>query len=550
MSTDITEVQPIGAQLDAVVPARSRHLGVALVVISMAQLMLVLDELIVNTALPHIQQALHFSGTGLEWVVNAYAVTFGGLLLLGGRAGDILGRRRVFVAGLLLFSAASLFGGFATSQAWLLTARAVQGAGGAVIAPTALALISTNFPQGQERNRAFSVYAAMAGAGAAAGLVLGGVLTSYASWRWVFFVNVPIGILIAAAAPRVLAESPRLPGRIDWAGAVTGCGGVALLVYGLSKAATGADGVSHWGDAQVVASLTTAVVLLVSFVLIEMRSSHPLLPMRVLAERNRAGALLIMLCIATGLFGVFFFLTLFIQTVLGYSPIRAGIAFLPFAVGVVIGSALASPLVTRIGPRPLIVTGAAMVAGGMFWYSRLTEHAGYASHLLGPTLVSSFGLGLVFVPLALVALYKVAEQDSGVASSLLNTAQQVGGAIGLALLGSVAWTAVANSVRTQVAAAAKVGQPFPEPVTPPPAPIYDHALAVGFSRAFLVAAGIALLALLIAIATIRVRRQELAGAAPEPQQAAAQPAAAQPGTVQRHEDRAVLAAAARPCRLC
>jgi EmrB/QacA subfamily drug resistance transporter len=538
----------------------NRRLGLALLVIATAQLMVVLDGTIVNVALPHIQQALGFSGTGLEWVVNAYAITFGGLLLLGGRAGDILGRRRVFVSGLLLFSAASLLGGFATSQAWLLTARAVQGAGGAVIAPTALALISTNFPQGQERNRAFSVYAAMAGAGAAAGLVLGGLLTTYASWRWVFFVNVPIGILIAASAPRVLTESPRLPGRIDWAGAVTGCGGVALLVYGLSKAATGADGVSHWGDAQVVASLTAAVVLLVSFVLIEMRSSHPLLPMRVLADRNRAGALLIMLCIATGLFGVFFFLTLFIQTVLGYSPIRAGIAFLPFAVGVVIGSALASPLVARIGPRPLISAGAAMVAGGMFWYSRLTEHAGYVSHLLGPTLVSSFGLGLVFVPLALVALHKVAEQDSGVASSLLNTAQQVGGAIGLALLGTVAWTAVANSVRTQVAAAAKAGQPLPKPGSPPPASIYDHALTVGFSRAFLVAAGIALVALLIAIATIRVRRQELAGAAPEPQQAApqpaapqhaaVQPAAPQPGIVQRHEDRAVLAAAVRPCRLC
>ena len=533
----------------------NRRLGLALLVIATAQLMVVLDGTIVNVALPHIQRALGFSGTGLEWVVNAYAITFGGLLLLGGRAGDILGRRRVFVSGLLLFSAASLLGGFATSQWWLLTARAVQGVGGAVIAPTALALISTNFPQGAERNRAFSVYAAMAGAGAAAGLVLGGLLTTYASWRWVFFVNVPIGILIAASAPRVLTESPRLPGRIDWAGAVTGCGGVALLVYGLSKAATGADGVSHWGDAQVVASLSAAVVLLVSFVLIEMRSSHPLLPMRVLADRNRAGALLIMLCIATGLFGVFFFLTLFIQTVLGYSPIRAGIAFLPFAVGVVIGSALASPLVARIGPRPLISAGAAMVAGGMFWYSRLTEHAGYASHLLGPTLVSSFGLGLVFVPLALVALHKVAEQDSGVASSLLNTAQQVGGAIGLALLGTVAWTAVANSVRTQVAAAAKAGQPLPKPGSPPPASIYDHALTVGFSRAFAVAAGIALLALLIAIATIRVRRQELAGAAPEPQQAAPQPAAPQPaapqpGIVQRHEDRAVLAAAVRPCRLC
>jgi EmrB/QacA subfamily drug resistance transporter len=566
---DYAPIPQSGASPGVTAGGGNSRLGLALLVIATAQLMVVLDGTIVNVALPHIQRALGFSGTGLEWVVNAYAITFGGLLLLGGRAGDILGRRRVFVFGLLLFSGASLLGGFATRQWWLLTARAVQGVGGAVIAPTALALISTNFPQGTERNRAFSVYAAMAGAGAAAGLVLGGLLTTYGSWRWVFFVNVPIGILMAAAAPRVLTESPRRPGRIDVAGAVTGCGGIALLVYGLSKAATGADGISHWGDAQVVASLAAAVVLLVSFVLIEMRSSHPLLPMRVLADRNRAGALLIMLCIATGLFGLFFFLTLFIQTVLGYSPIRAGLAFLPFAVGVVIGSALASPLVARIGPRPLIVAGAAMVAGGTFWFSRLTEHAGYASHLLGPELVSSFGLGLVFVPLALVALHNVAEQDSGVASSLLNTAQQVGGAVGLALLGTVAWTAVADSVRTQVAhataAAAKAGQPLPKPGTPPTASIYDHALTVGFSRAFVVAAGIALLALLIAIVTIRVRRQDLAGAAPEPQQAAPQPATPQPatpqpatslpeeplpGTVQQPEDQAILAAAARPCRLC
>ncbi len=527
----------------------NRRLGLALLVIATAQLMVVLDATIVNVALPHVQRALGFSGSGLEWVVNAYAVTFGGLLLLGGRAGDILGRRRVFVFGLLLFSAASLLGGFATSQWWLLTARAVQGVGGAVIAPTALALITTNFPEGGERNRAFGVYAAMAGAGSAVGLLLGGILTTYVSWRWVLFVNVPIGILVAAAAPRVLAESPRRPGRIDVAGAVTGTGGVALLVYGLSKAATGPDGVSHWGDAQVLASLTASVVLLVSFVLIERRSSRPLLPMRVLADRSRSGAYLIMLCIGTALFGLFFFLTLFMQDVLGYSAIRSGIAYLPFAIGVVTASALASQLVARIGARPAILAGAAAVAGGTFWFSRLTEHSGYAGQLLGPTLVTACGLGLVFVPLSLVALHNVAEQDSGVASSLLNTGQQVGGAIGLALLGTVAWTAVAGSIRTQVAhaaaAAAKAGQPLPKPGTPPPASIYDHALAVGFSRGFLVSAGIALLALLIAVATIRVRRQELSGAVPAPQEAAPQPA-----TVQQHEDRAALAAAVRPCRFC
>ncbi|RAG87233.1 MFS transporter [Streptacidiphilus pinicola] len=524
----------------------------ALLVIASAQLMVVLDSTIVNVALPHVQRALGFSGSGLEWVVNAYAVTFGGLLLLGGRAGDILGRRRVFVFGLLLFSAASLLGGFATSQWWLLTARAVQGVGGAVIAPTALALITTNFPEGGQRNRAFSVYAAMAGAGSAVGLLLGGILTTYVSWRWVMFVNVPIGILVAAAAPRVLAESPRRPGRIDVGGAVTATGGVALLVYGLSKAATGADGVSHWGDTQVLAALAASVVLLVSFVWIERRSTHPLLPMRVLADRNRSGTYLIMLCIATALFGLFFFLTLFMQSVLGYSAIQSGIAYLPFAVGVVAGSALAAPLVARVGARPLILVGAAAVAGGTFWFSRLTEHSGYAGDLLGPLLATSFGLGLVFVPLSLVSLHNVAERDSGVASSLLNTGQQVGGAIGLAVLGTVAWTAVANSVRAQTAHAAAV-----RPGTPPPTSVYDHALAVGFSRGFEVAAGVALLALLIAIATIRVGRQELAGAAPQtqPTAAAPQPRASTPvtaptGTVQRDDERVARAKAVSPCRYC
>ena len=518
-----------------------RRLGLALLVIATAQLMVVLDATIVNVSLPHIQQALGFSGTDLEWVVNAYAVTFGGLLLLGGRAGDILGRRRVFVFGLLLFSTASLLGGFATSEWWLLTARAVQGVGGAVIAPTALALITTNFPEGSERNRAFGVYAAMAGAGSAVGLLLGGILTTYASWRWVLFVNVPIGILVAAAAPRVLAESPRRPGRVDVAGAITGTGGVALLVYGLSKAATGADGVSHWGDAQVLASLVTSAVLLIAFVLVEMRSPHPLLPMRVLADRNRSGAYLIMLCVSTGLFGLFFFLTLFIQNVLGYSAIKSGVAYLPFAVGVVVASGLASQLMPRLGSRPLILVGAAAIAGGMFWFSRLTEHAGYVSQLLGPMLVSSLGLGLVFVPLALVALHNVQEQDSGVASSMLNTAQQVGGAIGLAVLGTVAWTAVANTVRSQSTHTAG----------PPSAAVYDHALTVGFSRAFVVAAAIGLLALIIAIATIRVGRRDLAGTGPEPQAAAPVPVVVQPVPLQvDDEERAALAAAARPCRLC
>jgi EmrB/QacA subfamily drug resistance transporter len=525
---------------------QSSRLGLALVVIASAQLMVVLDATIVNVALPHVQRALGFSGSGLEWVVNAYAVTFGGLLLLGGRAGDILGRRRVFIFGLLLFSAASLAGGFATSQWWLLIARAVQGVGGAVIAPNALALITTNFPEGGPRNRAMGVYSAMAGGGGAVGLLLGGVLTTYVSWRWVLFVNVPIGIAVAAAARRVLADSPARPGPVDVAGAVTGTAGVALLVYGLSKAGTGPDGVSHWGDALVVASLAAAVVLLVSFVLVELRSAHPLLPMRVLADRNRSGAYLIMLCIGTAMFGLFFFLTLFSQTVLGYSAVRSGLSYLPFTAGIVAGAALASRLVARIGPRPLILAGAAAAAGGMFWFSRLTEHAGYPGQLLGPMLVTSTGLGLLFVPLSLVALHNVAEQHAGVAASLLNTGQQVGGAIGLAALGTIAWTTVADNLKSAAAGIAAGRQP---PASP--AQLTVHALATGFSRGFLAAAVIALLALLVGLATIRVRRQDLTGARPAPDQTAPERAAAdQPADLGQEQDRVALAAAAIPCRHC
>jgi EmrB/QacA subfamily drug resistance transporter len=518
------------------------RLGLALVVIASAQLMVVLDATIVNVALPHVQHALGFSGSGLEWVVNAYAVTFGGLLLLGGRAGDRLGRRRVFVAGLLLFSAASLVGGFATSQWWLLAARAVQGAGGAVIAPNALALITTTFPEGEPRNRAMGVYSAMAGGGGAVGLLLGGILTTYVSWRWVLFVNVPIGIVVAAAARRVLGESPRRPGPVDVAGAITGTAGIALLVYGLSRAATGPDGFSHWGDALVLASLAAAALLLVLFVLVELRSSHPLLPMRVLADRNRSGAYLIMLCIGTAMFGLFFFLTLFSQTVLGYSAVRSGISYLPFTAGIVTAAGLASRLMARIGPRPLILAGTAAAAGGMFWFSRLTEHATYPGQLLGPMLVTSSGLGLLFVPLALVALHNVAEQHAGVAASLLNTGQQVGGAIGLAALGTIAWTTAAGNLRNATAAIAAGRQPAASP-----AQLTVHALATGFSRGFLIAAGIALLALLIALATIRVGRQELTGARSAPQVEAA---AGQPATVRQEQDRVALAAAVRPCRHC
>jgi len=419
----------------------------------------------------------------------------------------------VFIAGLGLFSAASLAGGFATSQAWLLTARAAQGIGGALIAPTSLALIATTFAEGPARNRAMSVVAAMSGGGAAVGLIGGGLLTSYLSWRWVLFVNVPIGVLTAAAVPFALASSARRRGRFDLPGALTGTAGVALLVYGLSNAGTDQRGVAHWADPKVVASLAAAAVLLVGFVFIEARSTHALMPLRIFADRSRSGAYLIMLLIGTALFGLFFFLTIFVQDVLGYSAVKTGVAFLPIAVAivVVVVAVVAGQVIARTGARPLILSGTAITAAGMYWFSRLGVHSTYAGGLLGPMLVTAVGMGLLFVPLSLVALSRVRDQDSGLASSLLNAGQVVGGAIGLAALGTVAWTAVADSVRSQAAAAAQAGAGHQTLATAHgQAAIYHNALAVGATRGFLAASGIALAAFVIAAIAIRVRREDLA----------------------------------------
>src|SRR6266536_2671611 len=467
---------------DATAPAH-RHLGLALVVIATAQLMVVLDATIVNVALPHIQTALGFSGSGLEWVVNAYALTFGGLLLLGGRAGDILGRRRVFIAGIILFSAASLLGGFATTEAWLLAARALQGVGGAAV-----------------------------------GLLAGGLLTTYFSWRWVLFVNVPIGIVVALLAPRAIGVSERLRGRrFDLPGAATSTLGLVALVYGLSSAATSPNGVSHWGDNKVVVSLAAAVVLLVSFVIIEARSSHALMPLRIFSNRSRSGAYLIMLCVGTAMFGMFFFLTIFVQTVWGYSPLKTGVAYLPMVATIMLMAGVSSQLVPRIGARPLLLAASAITAVGMFWLSRISEHSTYTGGLLGPMLVTAAGLGMLFMPTTLVALTKVDDKDAGLASSLVNTGQQVGGSIGLALLGTVAWTVVANTARSSAkAAAAHAGQVVQGNAAQAKAAIYDHALAVGFSRGFEVSAGIMVLALIVTIAMIRVKREDLAGVQPIP----------------------------------
>jgi EmrB/QacA subfamily drug resistance transporter len=509
--------QAVGLQgrADQVTGPANRALGLALFVIATAQLMVVLDATIVNVALPHIQAALGFSGSNLEWVINAYALAFGGLLLLGGRAGDLLGRRRVFVTGLILFSLASLAGGLATSQAWLLTARAIQGVGGAIVAPTALSLVTTNFPEGPPRNRAMAVYSAMSVAGGAVGLIAGGLLVTFASWRWVLFVNVPIGLLTALIAPRVLAESQRRRGRFDLPGALTGTAGIALLVYGLTRAAASEAGSAHWTSPVVIGSLVASAALLVAFALIEVRSKHALLPVAVLRDRNRSGANLMMLAIGTALFGMFFFLTIFVQDVWGYSALKTGLAYLPMMATVMVMAGLSAQLVPRVGARPLLLAGSATGAVGLFWLSRISEHGSYLSGLLFPMLVTAAGLGLLFMPVTLVALSKVRDADAGAAASLPNVGQQVGGSIGLAVLGTVAWTAVAGSIRNQTAAAAaaaaRAGHPLHAVGSVPTPAIIHHALAYGFGRGFLVSAGIALLVFLLAL-TVRVRREDLAGA--------------------------------------
>jgi predicted MFS family arabinose efflux permease len=335
----------------------------------------------------------------------------------------------------------------------------------------------------------------------------------------VFFVNVPIGIIVALLAPRALGESQRHPGRFDLPGAITGTLGLAALVYGLSSAGTTPNGVSHWGDTKVVASLIAAVVLLASFLVIESRSRHALLPLRIFRNRSRSGAYLIMLCVGTAMFGMFFFLTLFVQDVWHYSAVKTGVAYLPMIAVILAMAGLSTQLVPRIGARPLLIAASAIAAGGMFWLSRIDEHSTYVGGLLGPMLVTAAGLGLLFMPATLVSLSKVDDRDAGVASSLVNTGQQVGGSIGLAILGTVAWTVVANTIRSSTAAAAaaaKAGHTSHLSAAQAKIAIFDHALSVGFSRGFVVSAGIMLLALIVTITMVRVTREDLAGVQPMP----------------------------------
>ncbi|MFJ4849880.1 MULTISPECIES: MFS transporter [unclassified Streptomyces] len=482
--------------------------GVALAVIAACQLMVVLDATIVNIALPHIQGALSFSTTDLSWVLNAYTLTFGGLLLLGGRAGDILGRRRVFVFGILLFSLASLLGGFAQEPWQLLAARSLQGVGGAIASPTSLALITTNFPEGPERNRAFGVFAAVSAGGGAVGLLAGGMLTDWLDWRWVFFVNVPIGLLIAFLAPRWINESQRHPGRFDIAGAVTSTLGMASLVYGFIRAAS-----QGWRDGLTVGAFCAAVVLLISFVLIERRAKEPITPLRMFADRNRSGTYVMMLSLAAGMFGMFFFIVLFVQNVLGYSAIAAGFAFLPVTVAIVTGAGLSTRFLPVLGPKPFLVTGSTLAGIGMAWLTFIDPGSSYVGGVLGPMVIFGFGMGLNFVTLTLTAVSGVAQHEAGAASGLLNAMQQVGGSLGLSILVTVFGTASrdqATETVPQFLAGATPAQKAEFLRTRElPAPWSHEVLAHGISTALYAAVALVLLALATALFVIRVRRSDL-----------------------------------------
>ncbi|MGW0464704.1 MFS transporter [Streptomyces sp. NPDC003027] len=482
--------------------------GIALLVIASCQLMVVLDITIVNIALPQIQRSLEFSTTTLSWVVNAYTLTFGGLLLLGGRAGDILGRRRVFVFGVLLFGLASLLGGLAQNSGQLLAARALQGVGGAIASPTSLALISTTFTEGPARNRAFGVFAAVSAGGGAIGLLAGGVLVEWLDWRWVLFVNVPIAVLIAFAAPRHIKESERHAGHFDLAGALTATLGMVALVYGFIRAAQ-----EGWRDPLTLASFGAAIVLLGVFILVERRSRQPITPLRMFADRNRAGTYAIMLCLAAAMFGMFFFLTLFVQNVLDFSPLEAGLAFLPVSAVIAVGAGLASQLLPRFGPKPFMVLGSLLAAAGLSWLTLTDVHSTYLGSILGPMLVFSLGMGMMFISLTLMALSNVEAAETGAASGLLNVTQQVGGSLGLSILVTAFGTASRNEAEKQVPAFLSRANPLEKAEfartgrLPPP---WGHeVLASGVSLAFILAAAFTVVAALIALFAIQVRPSDI-----------------------------------------
>jgi EmrB/QacA subfamily drug resistance transporter len=458
------------------------HKGLALLLLAAAQFVVVLDASIVNVALPSIGRALDFSQDDLSWVVNAYVLVFGGFLMLGGRLADLLGRRRMFVAGLILFAAASLAGGLAQSEGWLIAARAVQGLGGALLSPAALSLLTVLFAEGAERNRAMGVWGAVAGSGGAAGVLLGGMLTEWAGWEWVLFVNVPVALLAALAAFRVLPES-RTEGRrhFDVAGAVTVTAGLSLLVYALVDASD-----AGWLSTQTLGLGALALALLGAFVAIELRTKDPLVPFSIFKLRTLTGSNVVALLVAAALFAMFFFVSLYMQQVLGYDALKAGLSYLPLAVGIIISAGVASQLVTKMGYKPVFAAGMILAAIGLIWFAQVDADGSYLGDILFPSLVVAVGLGFAFVPMMIAAVAGVEPSRAGLASGLINTSQQVGGALGLAILASVA-----NS-RTDSVMEASGGAQSALP----------QALTEGFQAAFLVGAGFAIVGAILVLVLI------------------------------------------------
>ncbi|MGH9114719.1 MAG: MFS transporter [Acidimicrobiales bacterium] len=480
-------------------PAADRRWWI-LAVLAVAQLMIVVDASIVNIALPSAQHALHISVANRQWVITAYTLTFGGLLLLGGRVADYMGRKRVLVVGLAGFAGASALGGLAPDAPLLFAARALQGSFAALMAPAALSLITVTFTEARERAKAFGVYGAIAGGGLAVGLLAGGVLTEYASWRWCLLVNIPIALLAGTAAVRLIPESrAEGSGRYDVPGLLTSTLGMVTLVYGMTKAST--DG---WGSATTVGMITTAVALLIAFVLVERRSPNPLLPLRVVTERNRGGSYLTTLLLGIGMFGVFLFLTYYLQATLHYSALKTGFAYLPFSFGIIASAGIASKLVVKLQPRVVMAVGLLMGLAGMLWFTQIGVHSAYWTHVAPAEIVMSLGMGFVFVPVNSTALIGVDPADAGVASALINSTQQVGGSIGTALLNTIAATATVSYVGTHGSS---------------PAALASGAVH-GYSVAFFVAAGFFALALVGAWTLITGRADgqdgaEAASAEPE-----------------------------------
>ena len=426
-------------------PTHDGHVNpwLVLVLVCMAQFMVVLDATIVNVALPSIQEDLDMSDADLQWVVNAYALTFGGFLLLGGRAGDLMGRKRIFLVGVVVFTVASLLNGLAPSSEALIVFRGLQGLGAALIAPAALSIITTTFEEGAQRTKAMGVWAAIAVGGAAVGLVLGGILTTAFSWPWIFFVNVPVGLAVFVASLRLVPESKdeHAHKSFDLAGAVTVTAGLLALVYGIVKAQE-----KGWVSLHTGGFFGLAFVLLAAFVVIERRSVEPLVRLGIFRVRTVRAANVVMLLVAAGLFAMFYFNTLYLQRVLGYSALEAGFAFVPFTLGVIVGAALSQNLVPRMGAREVPLVGMPMAILGLLLFMRLQPDSSYVADLLPGIILASIGMGLVFVPITLIATSGIPHDDAGLASGLYNTSQQIGGALGLAILATLAVDATEDTL--------------------------------------------------------------------------------------------------------